>query len=95
MITIKQKDLTIKDFDKLKNNSEIGIFVPESDYGLAEIYLSDGKFELYENQVSVSKIDTYYPSSKTCSRCGSVKESLSLEERIYHVLNVILKKIET
>jgi len=36
-----------------------------------------------ENQVSISKIDTYYPSSKTCSRCGSVKESLSLEERIY------------
>jgi len=48
MITIKQKDLTIKDFDKLENNSEIGIFVPESDYGLAEIYLSNGKFKLYE-----------------------------------------------
>jgi len=48
MITIEQKDLTLKDFDNLENNSEIGIFIPESDYGLAEIYLSNGKFELYE-----------------------------------------------
>jgi len=29
-----------------------------------------------------SKIDTYYPSSKTCSNCSSVKERLLLEERI-------------
>jgi len=41
------------------------------------------EYKANENQVSISKIDTYYPSSKTCSRCGSVKESLSLEERIY------------
>jgi len=36
-----------------------------------------------ENQVSTSKIDTYYPSSKTCSNCSSVKERLLLEERIF------------
>jgi len=48
MIIIKQKDLTIKDFDKLDNNSDTGILIPESDYGLAEIYLRNGKFELYE-----------------------------------------------
>ena len=41
------------------------------------------EYKANENQVSISKIDTYYPSSKTCSRCGSVKESLSLFERIY------------
>ena len=41
------------------------------------------EYKAGENQVSISKIDTYYPSSKTCSRCGSVKESLSLEERTY------------
>jgi putative transposase len=36
-----------------------------------------------ENQVSVVQIDTWYPSSKTCSRCGSVKSVLSLGQRIY------------
>jgi putative transposase len=27
--------------------------------------------------------DRFYPSSKTCSRCGHKKENLSLSERIY------------
>jgi len=29
------------------------------------------------------KIDRWYPSSKTCSRCGNIKEELLLSERIY------------
>jgi putative transposase len=31
-----------------------------------------------------SKVDRWFPSSKTCSRCGCVKETLSLGERIFH-----------
>lgn len=29
-------------------------------------------------------IDRWYPSSKTCSTCGTVKAKLSLSERVYH-----------
>lgn len=29
-------------------------------------------------------IDRWYPSSKTCSNCGTVKAKLSLSERVYH-----------
>ena len=29
-------------------------------------------------------IDRWYPSSKTCSNCGSVKTKLSLSERVFH-----------
>ena len=29
------------------------------------------------------KIDQYYPSSKMCSNCGNVKETLLLSERTY------------
>ena len=29
-------------------------------------------------------IDRWYPSSKTCSRCGAVKAKLPLSERVYH-----------
>jgi putative transposase len=30
------------------------------------------------------RADTFYPSSKTCSQCGTVKATLSLDERSYH-----------
>jgi putative transposase len=30
------------------------------------------------------KVDRFYPSSKTCSQCGTVKATLSLDERMYH-----------
>lgn len=31
----------------------------------------------------IVKVDTFYPSSKTCSDCGNVKEQLPLSERTY------------
>ena len=31
----------------------------------------------------IVKVPTFYPSSKTCSSCGNVKETLKLSERIY------------
>ena len=30
-----------------------------------------------------NKVDRFFPSSKMCSRCGSVKKELRLDERIY------------
>jgi len=36
------------------------------------------------NGVDVVVADRWYASSKTCSNCGGVKESLSLSERTYH-----------
>ena len=30
------------------------------------------------------RVDTFYPSSKTCSQCGAVKAKLPLDERLYH-----------
>ena len=41
-------------------------------------------YKVAENQGYLVKIDTYYPSSKTCSNCGCVKETLSLSERTFH-----------
>ena len=40
-------------------------------------------YKVAENQGYLVKIDSYYPSSKTCSNCGCVKESLKLSERTY------------
>ena len=41
-------------------------------------------YKIAENQGCLVKIDTYYPSSKTCSNCGNVKDKLLLSERTYH-----------
>lgn len=39
------------------------------------------KSSLYGNRVV--EADTFYPSSKICSQCGSIKQDLKLSERIY------------
>lgn len=36
------------------------------------------------NGVKVLKADRFYPSSKTCSRCGHIKHDLKLSDRTYH-----------
>ena len=41
-------------------------------------------YKIAENQGYLVKINTYYPSSKTCSNCGNVKDKLLLSERTYH-----------
>ena len=41
-------------------------------------------YKVAENQGYLVKIDAYYPSSKTCSNCGCIKDKLSLSERVYH-----------
>lgn len=47
-------------------------------------FISKLEYKVAENQGYLVKIDTYYPSSKTCSNCGCVKETLKLSERTYH-----------
>ena len=40
------------------------------------------KCQLYGTKLIV--VDRWFPSSKTCSRCGQVKQSLSLSERVFN-----------
>lgn len=35
------------------------------------------------NGVSIHRADRFYPSSKTCSHCGSIKSNLPLSQRVY------------
>ena len=58
-------------FGKSVHDNGWGIFTSLLDYKLSE----QGK--------KLIKIDKWYPSSKTCSCCGKVKEELSLSERMY------------
>lgn len=36
-----------------------------------------------EHQIAVRLVDRFYPSSKTCSNCGSYKKNLTLNNRVY------------
>ena len=37
-----------------------------------------------ERNIIVRLVDRFYPSSKTCSNCGSYKKNLKLNQRVYH-----------
>ena len=40
-----------------------------------------------ERNIELRLVDTFYPSSKTCSCCGSIKKDLKLNNRIYKCSN--------
>ena len=40
-----------------------------------------------ERNIVVQLVDRFYPSSKTCSNCGSYKKDLKLSQRVYHCNN--------
>ena len=44
-----------------------------------------------ERNIELRLVDTFYPSSKTCSYCGSVKKDLKLNDRIYKCCNCSLE----
>ena len=47
-------------------------------------FITKLEYKITENQGKIVKIDPFYPSSKTCSNCGNVKDKLLLSERTYH-----------
>ena len=46
-----------------------------------------------ERYIEVRLVDRFYPSSKTCSNCGSYKKDLKLSQRVYHC-NTCQEKID-
>ena len=41
----------------------------------------DYKMQLYGSELAI--VDRWFPSSKTCSCCGTKKDTLSLPERVF------------
>ena len=71
------EDLHVKGM--LKNRRLSGAL---SDAGLSEL-LRQIEYKAAWRGANVVKADRFYPSSKTCSMCGSVKKELLLSERVY------------
>ena len=75
--TIVMETLDVKDMMEQKKLSRN---ISDASWGLLTRML-EYKTSWYGRELI--KIDQYYPSSKTCSNCGNVKETLLLSERTY------------
>lgn len=71
------EDLNMKAMSQML---KFGKSVADNSYGKLVEYL---KYKLEEEGKKLIKIDKWFPSSKTCSKCGKEKEELLLSERIY------------
>lgn len=64
----------------MKKNKKLSHAIHEINWGSL---ISKLERKSLEYDTTVYRIDRWFPSSKLCSKCGSVKESLSLSERYY------------
>lgn len=71
------EDLNMKGMSQVLN---FGKSVHDNGWGVFTTFL---QYKLEEQGKKVIKIDKWFPSSKTCSCCGQIKESLSLSERTF------------
>ena len=75
--TVKVETLNV---DGMKRKRRLARAI--SDPGLAE-FVRQLEYKCGWYGTAFEKVDRWYPSSKTCSRCGVVKQSLLLSERTY------------
>lgn len=81
------EDLNVKGM--MKNKHLAKDIVNCSFYTIREHLIRKAK----ERYIVVRLVDRFYPSSKTCSYCGSYKKDLKLNQRVYHC-NTCQEKID-
>ena len=81
-ITNSYDVVCIEDLDMkaMGQGLNFGKSVADNGWGMFTNFL---KYKLEREGKQLVKIDRWYPSSKTCSKCGKVKKNLKLDERIY------------
>ena len=71
------EDLNMKAMSRCLN---FGKSVADNGYGMLLNMLS---YKLEDRGGKLVKVDRFFPSSKSCSQCGKVKQVLPLSERVY------------
>ena len=71
------EDLNMRDMSQALN---FGKSISDNGWGMFVNMLS---YKLEEQGKQLVKIDKWFPSSKTCSKCGAIKDDLPLSERTY------------
>ena len=82
----KLKYITIEDLkvSNMMKNKHLSKAIQEQNFHSIRTKLTN---KCKERNIELRIVDTFYPSSKTCSCCGSVKKDLKLNDRIYKCYN--------
>ena len=82
----KLKYITIEDLkvSNMMKNKHLSKAIQEQNFFSIRTKLTN---KCKERNIELRLVDTFYPSSKTCSCCGSIKKDLKLNDRIYKCSN--------
>ena len=82
----KLKYITIEDLkvSNMMKNKHLSKAIQEQNFYSIRTKLIN---KCKERNIELRLVDTFYPSSKTCSCCGSIKKDLKLNDRIYKCSN--------
>ena len=82
----KLKYITIEDLkvSNMMKNKHLSKAIQEQNFYAIRTKLIN---KCKERNIELRLVDTFYPSSKTCSCCGSIKKDLKLNDRIYKCNN--------
>ena len=82
----KLKYITIEDLkvSNMMKNRHLSKAIQEQNFFAIRTKLIN---KCKERNIELRLVDTFYPSSKTCSCCGSIKKDLKLNNRIYKCSN--------
>ena len=82
----KLKYITIEDLkvSNMMKNRHLSKAIQEQNFYTIRTKLIN---KCKERNIELRLVDTFYPSSKTCSCCGSIKKDLKLNDRIYKCSN--------
>ena len=82
----KLKYITIEDLkvSNMMKNKHLSKAIQEQNFFSIRTKLIN---KCKERNIELRLVDTFYPSSKTCSCCGSIKKDLKLNNRIYKCSN--------
>ena len=78
----KLKYITIEDLkvSNMMKNKHLSKAIQEQNFYSIRTKLTN---KCKERNIELRLVDTFYPSSKTCSCCGEIKKDLKLNDRIY------------
>ena len=69
------------DIKNMQQNKKISSLIQISSF---RKFINTLKEKCVKQNVLITEADKYYPSSKMCSTCGSIKKELLLSERVYY-----------
>lgn len=86
----KLKYITIEDLkiSNMMKNKHLSKAIQEQNFYTIRSKLIN---KCKERNIELRLVDTFYPSSKTCSCCGNIKKDLKLNDRIYKCSNCALE----